>query len=212
MFVSSAWLDGSQGKHRSSVIESWVEAFGDGLPAELHRVMLVENERGWAILKVFVSYDDFASHDSRHSYEKRTEMPPRGGMRLRGSDLHEVVLNIPAGRSSYHSNVAVTEPPGSVAALSFVWLEWSGESLEKLKKLLIEAVRAQVPPGLQRVMLLENDHGWVAMKLFDSSEDMRADVEAFELDLAQAEVPPKALQMIEEYSVIFDGAQSPRPG
>ena len=61
-------------------------------------------------------------------------------------------------------------------------------------------------------MLLENDHGWVAMKLFDSSEDMRADVEAFELDLAQAEVPPKALQMIEEYSVIFDGAQSPRPG
>ena len=79
-----------------------------------------------------------------------------------------------------------------------MWLEWSGESLEKLKKLLIEAVRAQVPPGLQRVMLLENDHGWVAMKLFDSSEDMRADVEAFELDLAQAEVPPKALQMIEE--------------
>ena len=50
------------------------------------------------------------------------------------------------------------------------------------------------------------------MKLFDSSEDMRADVEAFELDLAQAAVPPKALQMIEEYSVIFDGAQSPRPG
>ena len=165
-------------------------------------------------MKVFVSYDDLASHESRHRYEKRTEMPPRGGMRLRGTDDHEVILNIPAGRSSYHSNVAVTEPPGSVAALSFVWLEnrWGAGWLEKLKKLLIEAVRAQVPPGLQRVMLLEDDHGWVVMKLFASSEDMLADVEAFELDLAQAEVPPNAVQLIEDYTVIFDGAQTANPG
>ena len=88
VFVSSAWLDGSQGKHRSSVIESWVAAFGDGLPAELHRVMLVQGtaQRGWAILKVFVSLaTTVASHGQPTSRTRNErEMPPRGGMRLRG--------------------------------------------------------------------------------------------------------------------------------
>lgn len=91
MFVSLAWLDGGQGKGRQMVIESYVEAWGHGLPPGLQRVMLLENDHGWLVVKFFDSEWDSAA--DQYSYEKRTETQSRGGTRLRGLDEWEVVFD-----------------------------------------------------------------------------------------------------------------------
>jgi len=90
-----AWLTGSQSKGWQKVVDSYVEAFGVGLMPSLARVMLLENDHGWLVLKFFDSYEGLAE-DAQFSWEEGTELPPRGGTRLVGLDEWQIVFDTAA--------------------------------------------------------------------------------------------------------------------
>ena len=95
MFVSTPWLQGSQGVRWQDVIDSYVGAFGAELLPGLQRVMLCENDHGWLVLKFFENWK--GSTPIPVQLGRGTELPTRGGTRLQALDEYKVVFDTDVG-------------------------------------------------------------------------------------------------------------------